>query len=83
MSKSDIPIFKMLWKMKHQIDDAEERYMGGRVDPVGSIISKYAGIIEDRLQNSGHCASSDGLMTYATYQLEEELERRKNESDDE
>ena len=68
MSKRDT--FKMLWKMLDEIrQDKGERGSG-------TIISRYASIIDNRIENSGYSRSTDSLSLYTTEQLEEELEER-------
>lgn len=65
-------IFKYLWKMANELEkyDWEDK-------PSGTIISRYASMINDRINNSGFSRSSDSLMLFDTWQLEEELKRRK------
>lgn len=50
-------------------------------DQTGAVISKYAGIIEDRLDQTNYCAAIEGLLTYPTFIIEQELERRRSEND--
>lgn len=70
MSDTEKPIFKLLWQLANELD----RYEDTR--PRGTIISRYAGIIDDRLQNSGYSRSVDSLKLYDTNQLKEELKSR-------
>lgn len=42
----------------------------------GMIISRYAGIIEDKINNSGYSRNTDSLKLFTTEQLKEELEER-------
>lgn len=68
------PIFKMLWGMVNEInrDDSERG--------TGTIISRYASMIDDRIENSGYSRSTDSLKLYTTQQLKEELEERKRDA---
>ena len=66
--------FKMLWKMLDEIQNADT-YKGR--SQTGTIISRYAGIIDDRINNSGHSRSTDSLSLYTDKQLKDELDERK------
>lgn len=69
---SDRAVFKLLWDMVGEL----RRYEGNR--NAGTIISRYAGILDDRIENSGYSRSTQSLKLYDTKQLKEELEERKN-----
>lgn len=62
-------IFKMLWDMVNEI-----KRDGGKSS--GTIISRYASMIDDRIENSGYSRSVDNLKLYTTEQLQEELDER-------
>lgn len=64
------PVFKLLWQMVNEL----ERYDGER--NAGMIISRYASMIDDRIENSGYSRSVDSLKLYTTKQLKEELASR-------
>lgn len=70
--------FRLLWKMIDEIERADT-YRGR--PQTGTIISRYASMIDDRIENSGHSRSVDSLMLFDTDQLEEELERRRSEDE--
>ena len=70
--------FRLLWKMINEIENAGT-YRGR--PQTGTIISRYASMIDDRIQNSGYSRSVDSLMLFDTDQLEEELERRRSEDE--
>lgn len=67
--------FKLLWKMHNEANNAEP-YRGR--DQTGAVISRYAGIIDDRIENSGYSRNTDSLKLWTTEQLQEELTRREN-----
>jgi hypothetical protein len=72
---SERAVFNLLWDMWHQLDDYDgfkERIT------YGTIISHYAGVIEDRINNSGYSRSVDSLKLYTTAQLKAEIESRKS-----
>lgn len=52
-----------------------QEYTGER--NAGSIISRYAGILDDRIENSGYSRSTQSLKLYSTEQLEAELKERE------
>lgn len=62
-------VFTMLWDMVNAID-----MDGGKA--IGSIISRYANMIDDRINNSGFSRSVDSLKLYTYDQLQEELDSR-------
>lgn len=64
--------FRLLWKMVNEIRDI------GFDEPTGTIIGRYASMIDDRLENSGHSRSVDSLKLYTTEQLQEEINERNN-----
>ncbi len=70
---SDRPIFKMLWNMVNEIEEAP-MYRGE--SQTGTIISRYASMIDDRIANSGHSRSVDSLKLYTTEQLQAEIDER-------
>lgn len=71
------PIFKLLWDMVSEIKQDER---SGRVkSSTGTIISNYAGVIDDRIENSGYSRSTKSLKLYTTEQLKEELEGRSED----
>ncbi len=70
-SEDKRPIFKLLWNMQNEIE-------GNRSERgTGTIISRYASIIDDRIENSGYSRSVDSLKLYTTEQLEQEIENRR------
>jgi hypothetical protein len=48
----------------------------------GTVISRYARMIDDRIENSGNSRSVDSLKLYTDEQLQEELDSRKEGYDD-
>ena len=80
MSKN---IFGMLWDMYHQLQEEDEELEFGQRqrDDKGMIISRYASMIDDRIENSGHSRSVDSLKLYTTKQLQEEIDSRSNTDD--
>lgn len=60
-------IFSMLWDMFNIASDA---------DSPGQVISRYASMIDDRIQNSGNSRSVDSLKLYTEQQLRDELDSR-------
>lgn len=72
-------VFGMLWKMYHELRKEDEALeYGDRLrDNKGTIISRYAGIIDDRILNSGHSRNTDTLKLFTTEQLQAELDERK------
>lgn len=68
---SDKATFSMLWDMFNKARDA---------DSPGQVISRYAGMIDDRIENSGYSESVDSLKLYTTEQLQDELDSRKEQS---
>lgn len=69
MSRQERATFNLLWDMVKEVLKADGRGQG-------TIISRHASLIDDRLNNSGHSRSVDSLKLYTTEQLEEELEER-------
>lgn len=67
-------VFSMLWDMANAI-----REDGG--SNTGSIISRYAGMIDDRIDNSGNSQSVDSLKLYTDEQLQDELDSRSEDSE--
>lgn len=65
--------FRLLWDMVNQIED-DEGYEG-------TIISRYASMIDDRINNSGYSRSVDSLKLYSIEQLQAEIESRKDDHD--
>lgn len=70
---SDRPIFKMLWDMVNAIE--KDGYKNNGLTR-GTIIGRYAGMIDDRIENSGYSRSVDSLKLYDTKQLKDELRSR-------
>lgn len=62
--------FSLLWQMAKEISQHG-------ATATGTIIGRYAGIIDDRINNSGHSRSVDSLKLYSDQQLKDELARRK------
>lgn len=59
----------MLWDMVSAIE--------GDSKSAGTIISRYANIIDDRIENSGNSRSVDSLKLYSDTQLQDELDSRE------
>jgi len=78
MSK-DRNIFGLLWKMYHELKDEEEDYENSTRmrDDRGTIISRYASMLDDRIENSGYSRSVDSLKLYTDEQLQAELDSRR------
>lgn len=73
----EISTFKFLWKLVHELEEAEGRpNFGGPGNNYGTIISRYADMLDDRIENSGYSRSTDSLALYSDEQLKEELESR-------
>lgn len=66
--------FKLLWQLWNKLDN-HDGYGAG--NSYGTIISRYAGIIDDRINNSGYSRATESLKLFTTQQLKEELESRK------
>ena len=62
--------FQLLWNMIHAIDDTS-------ASNAGTVIGRYAGMIDDRIENSGYSRSVDSLKMYTTEQLQAELDSRE------
>lgn len=67
-------VFNLLWDLVNEVEEADT-YRGR--SQTGTIISRYAGVIDDRINNSGHSRSTLSLKLYTDEQLKEELESRK------
>lgn len=65
-------VFNLLWDMVNACDREGDKNRG-------TIISRYAGMIDDRIENSGHSRSVDSLKLYTDEQLQEELDGRSDE----
>lgn len=65
--------FQMLWDMYNAA-----RY----ADRPGQVISRYASMIDDRIENSGNSRSVDSLKLYTDEQLQDELDGRKEPTHD-
>jgi hypothetical protein len=65
-------VLNLLWDMVNKIQDAN-------YDNIGTIISRYASMIDDRIENSGNSRSVDSLRLYTSEQLQDELDSRKSE----
>ena len=63
-------VFDLLWSMVNKIQDT--------ADPltIGTIIGRYASMIDDRIKNSGYSRSVDSLKLYTYEQLQDELDER-------
>lgn len=59
----------MLWDMVNTIRDS---------DSPGTVIGRYASMIDDRIENSGNSRSVDSLKLYTTEQLKDEIESRED-----
>ena len=71
MSKQERAVFNLLWDMVNFIrEDHSPR------DSTGTIVSRYASIIDDRIENSGNSRSVDSLKLYTTEQLQDEIDSR-------
>lgn len=65
--------FSMMWDMFNNATKS---------DSPGMVISRYASMIDDRLESSGNSRSVDSLKLYTTEQLQDELDERKEHPDD-
>lgn len=68
---SERATFNLLWDMVNACEGKDSRTQG-------TIISRYASMIDDRIENSGYSRSVDSLKLYDTKQLKEEIESRTN-----
>lgn len=75
MSKQERAVFNLLWDMVNRIE--EDDRSGRANSSKGTIISRYAGMIDDRIANSGYSRSVDSLKLYTTEQLHDEINSRK------
>lgn len=66
-------VFNLLWDMLNEI---EEDRQGPGKSHTGTIIGRYASIIDDRIENSGNSRSVLSLRLYTAQQLKDELESR-------
>ena len=66
--------YKLLWDMWNALDDHDGYGPGNNY---GTIISRYANIIDDRLNNSGNSRAVETLKLFTTEQLETELQQRE------
>ena len=66
-------VFNLLWDLWHELEE-HEGY--GHGNNYGTIISRYAGVIDDRIANSGHSRSTLSLKLFTEEQLKDELESR-------
>lgn len=62
--------FHLLWDMHNAIENDNSDH------GTGTIISRYASILDDRIENSGYSRSVDSLKLYTTEQLQEEIDSR-------
>jgi hypothetical protein len=67
VSKKERAVFKLLWDMFNAARETNNP---------GQVISRFASIIDDRVENSGNSRSVDSLKLYSTEQLEQELADR-------
>lgn len=73
--KTNRATFKLLWDMWNALDD---HYGDSPGNSYGTIISRYASIIDDRINNSGYSRAVETLKMFTTEQLENELKERKS-----
>lgn len=66
----DRAVFKLLWDMYNAARDS---------DSPGQVIGRYAGIIDDRIEDSGNSRSVQSLKLYTYEQLQDELDEREDE----
>lgn len=64
--------FSLLWQMVNEISKYGQ-------ENAGTIISRYASMLDDRIENSGHSRSTDSLKLYSVKQLLAELDSRKEQ----
>lgn len=62
--------------MIHEIENADT-YKGR--DQTGSIVGRYASIIDDRIENTGNSRSVISLKLYTSKQLQDELDERDSD----
>lgn len=62
--------FNLLWDLVNLCE-------GEATNNQGSIVSRYAGMIDDRIENSGNSRSVDSLKLYTTEQLQDEIDSRE------
>lgn len=65
-------VFKLLWDMVNAVRGEDSA-------KTGMIISRYAGMLDDRIENSGYSRSVDSLKLYSYEQLQDELDERDSE----
>lgn len=65
--------FKLLWDMVNAIRGNDDK-------TVGTIVSNYAGVIDDRIKDSGYSRSVKSLKLYTYDQLQDELDERDEKS---
>jgi hypothetical protein len=75
-SKKERATFSLLWDMVNKI----ERTSGRPGGSAGTVIGRYASMIDDRIENSGNSRSVDSLKLYTTEQLQDELDSREEQS---
>lgn len=63
-------VFNLLWDMFNTAREA---------DSPGQVIGRYAGMIDDRIENSGYSRSVDSLKLYTTEQLQDEIDSRSDD----
>lgn len=63
--------FQLLWDMVNTIQDSS--FIGS----TGQVISRYASMIDDRIENSGNSRSTDSLKLYTIKQLQDEIDSRE------
>lgn len=71
---TDRATYKLLWDLWNALDD-HDGY--GKGNNYGTIISRYAYIIDDRINNSGFSRATETLKLFSTQDLKDELESRK------
>jgi len=72
---SERAVFNLLWDMWHELDDDDYKGFDENRN-YGTIISRYAHIIDDRIENSGNSRSVTSLKLYDTKQLKDEIASR-------
>lgn len=75
--KTERATYRLLWDLWNVLDEHNGYGPGNNY---GTIISRYAHIIDDRIENSGHSRAGETLKLFTTEQLEDELRERTNES---
>jgi ribosome-binding protein aMBF1 (putative translation factor) len=61
--------FNLLWDLIHDTEEESSQN-------IGTIVGRYASIIDDRIDNSGHSRVTVSLKLYTTEQLQAEIDSR-------